>query len=153
METLIIIAIIGIVLFVLFHRSADKSAEKFANRPSVITNPSEDLFPNQKYAIVGLFASIQGASPITAYDEDVNKMVQSTIFSLGLSRAEVERYLQMSMSRNPERELNRIIDSLKEIRDKSYINMLYQKCIKIATISGDRETLAVVNLIFKELGM
>ena len=111
------------------------------------------MFPNQKYAIVGLFASIQGASPITAYDEDVNKMVQSTIFSLGLSRAEVERYLQMSMSRNPERELNRIIDSLKEIRDKSYINMLYQKCIKIATISGDRETLAVVNLIFKELGM
>ena len=75
METLIIIAIIGIVLFVLFRRSANKSAEKFANRPSVITNPSEDLFPNQKYAIVGLFATIQGTSPITAYDEEINKIV------------------------------------------------------------------------------
>ena len=153
METLIIIAIIGIVLFVLFHRSADKSAEKFANRPSVITNPSEDLFPNQKYALVGLFATIQGASPITAYDDDINKMVQSTIFSLGLSRSDVEHYLSVSMKRDPEREFCRIIDSLKEIRDKNYIRGLYEKCIEIANMTRDDDTIAVVNLTFKELGL
>lgn len=153
METLIIIAIIGIVLFVLFRRSANKSAEKFANRPSVITNPSEDLFPNQKYAIVGLFATIQGASPITAYDEEINKMVQSTIFSLGLSRSDVEHYLNVSMKRDPEREFGRIMDSLKEIRDKNYIRGLYEKCIKMARMTRNEDTLALMHQLANELGI
>lgn len=86
MEILIVIAAVLAVLSFLLHRSANKSEEKFANRPFVITNPAKDLFSHQKYAIVGLFATIQGASPITAYDDDINKMVQSTIFSLGYQR-------------------------------------------------------------------
>ena len=94
---LIIIAAIFAVLSFLLHRSANKAEQKFANRPSVIKNPAEDLFPNQKYAIVGLFATIQGASPITAFDDDINKMVQSTIFSLGLSRSDVEHYISVSL--------------------------------------------------------
>ncbi len=153
MEALIIIAAIFAVLSFLLHRSANKAEQKFANRPSVIKNPAEDLFPNQKYAIVGLFATIQGASPITAYDDDINKMVQSTIFSLGLSRSDVEHYLSVSMKRDPEREFCRIIDSLKEIRDKNYIRGLYEKCIKIANMTQDDDTIAVVNLTFKELGL
>lgn len=153
MEVLIIIAAIFAVLSFLLHRSANKAEQKFANRPSVIKNPAEDLFPNQKYAIVGLFATIQGASPITAFDDDVNKMVQSTIFSLGLSRSDVEHYISVSMKRDPEREFCRIIDSLKEIRDKNYIRGLYEKCIKIANMTRDDDTIAVVNLTFKELGL
>ena len=50
---------------------------------------------------------------------------------------------------NPERETHRMIDSLKEIRDKNYLRELYHKCHKIALIGGDRETIEVVNAIFK----
>lgn len=153
MEVLIIIAAIFVVLSFLLHRSANKAEQKFANRPSVIKNPAEDLFPNQKYAIVGLFATIQGASPITAFDDDINKMVQSTIFSLGLSRSDVEHYISVSMKRDPEREFCRIIDSLKEIRDKNYIRGLYEKCIKMARMTRNEDTLAIMHQLANELGI
>lgn len=153
MGILIVIATVLAVLSFLLHRSANKSEEKFANRPFVITNPAKDLFSHQKYAIVGLFATIQGASPITACNDDINKMVQSTIFSLGLSRADVEHYLSVSMKRDPEREFSRIIDSLKEIRDKRYIHELYEKCMKIARMTGDKDTLVVMHQLANELGI
>ena len=153
MEVLIIIAAIFAVLSFLLHRSANKAEQKFANRPSVIKNPAEDLFPNQKYAIVGLFATIQGASPITAFDDDINKMVQSTIFSLGLSRSDVEHYISVSMKRDPEREFCRIIDSLKEIRDKNYIRGVYEKCIKMARMTRNEDTLAIMHQLANELGI
>lgn len=153
MEVLIIIAAMFAVLSFLLHRSANKAEQKFANRPSVIKNPAKDLFPNQKYAIVGLFATIQGASPITAFDDDINKMVQSTIFSLGLSRSDVEHYISVSMKRDPEREFCRIIDSLKEIRDKNYIRGLYEKCIKMARMTRNEDTLAIMHQLANELGI
>ena len=80
-------------------------------------------------------------------------MVQSTIFSLGLSRADVEHYLSVSMKRDPEREVSRIIDSLKEIRDKRYIHELYEKCMKIARMTGDEDTLVVMHQLANELGI
>ena len=154
MGILFIIAVICAVAAILLHRSADKSEREFANRPFVIKDPSKDLFTNQKYAIVGLFALVQGASPLTAFDEDVSEMVQSVIFSLGLSRSDVERYMKNTMMSNPERGIHRIIDSLKEIRDKNYISELYYKCNKIALIGGDIETIEVIDVIFKkELGI
>ena len=64
MGILFIIAVICAVAAILLHRSADKSEREFANRPYVITNPAKDLFSNEKYAIVGLFALVQGASPV-----------------------------------------------------------------------------------------
>lgn len=153
MGILIVIAAVLAVLSFFLHRSANKAEQKFANRPSVIKNPAEDLFPNQKYAIVGLFATIQGASPITAFDDDINKMVQSTIFSLGLSRSDVEHYISVSMKRDPEREFCRIIDSLKEIRDKNYIRGLYEKCIKMARMTRNEDTLALMYQLANELGI
>lgn len=153
MGILFIIAVVGIVAAILLHKSADKTEQEFANRPYVITDPAKDLFTNEKYAIVGLFALVQGASPLTAFDEDISEMVQSIIFSLGLSKSDVEKILKNTMS-NPERGIHRMIDSLKEIRDKNYLRELYHKCHKIALIGGDSETIEVVNVIFKnELGV
>lgn len=148
----LVLAIVCIVLYFAFHRSADKLDAQFANRPATIVNPANDLFQNQKYAIVGLLAIVQGASPQSAFNEAVNQMVQSTISSLGLSKQEVERYLKVSMNHDVEREIDRIIYSLKEIRDRSYLASLYQKCLQIAKISGDYDTIEGTKEIFKELG-
>lgn len=153
MGILFILFIVCFAAFIFIRVSSEKSEREFANRPSVITNPAKDLYPNQKYAIVGLFAIVQGASPITAFDDSISEMVQSAIFSLGLSKSEVERCLKTTMGGDPERELNRIISSLKEIRDKNYINELRQKCVKIAKIGGDFETIEFVNDVFNELGL
>lgn len=148
MGILFILLVVCLVAMVLLRRSNEKSEREFANRPYVITNPAKDLFSNEKYAIVRLFALVQGASPLTAFDEDISEMVQSIIFSLGLSKSEVEWILKNTMS-NPERETHRMIESLKEIRDKNYLRELYHKCHKIALIGGDSETIEVVNAIFK----
>lgn len=148
---LLIIAAILFVACILLHRSADKEEEKFADRPTIITNPAKDLFTNEKYAIAKLLAFIQGASSTSAFDEEANKIVQSTIFSLGLSQGEVEKLLKNSMNHNPEDEMRRIFQSLDEIRDRNYLHGLYQKCFKVANISGDYDTIEMVRDIFKNL--
>lgn len=137
-------AVLAWVAYVWLNRSADKEKEQFVNRPSVILTPSKDLFVNQKYAVVGLLAYVQGASPISVYDEEANRIVQSTIFSLGLSLKEVEKYLKVSMNRNPEILCNRIFDSLSEIRDKKYLAELYKKSMRIARISGNTDCIDFV---------
>ena len=81
MGILIVLAVVLAAFSFWMYRSADKSEERFANRPSVITNPEKDLFSNQKYAIVKLLAFIQGASPLSAFNEEANRIAQSTIFS------------------------------------------------------------------------
>lgn len=153
MEILLIIAVVLAIASFYLHRNADNAKEQFKNRPNVITNPSQDLFTNQKYAIVGLLAFIQGASPLSAYDKEANQIVQSTIFSLGLSQPDVERYLKLAMTHAPEEHMNRLIDSLKEIRDRDFIKRLYDKSMRIANISGDKETKEIVSNIFSELGV
>ena len=44
----IILAVVFFIISVSLHNSADKQEEKFNNRPSIITSPSNDLFTNQK---------------------------------------------------------------------------------------------------------
>ncbi|MCI7313304.1 MAG: hypothetical protein MR541_03635 [Prevotella sp.] len=148
---LFIIAAVLLIACISLHRSADKIDEKFANRPTIITNPSKDLFINQKYAVVKLLAFIQGASSASAFDDEANKIVQSTIFSLGLSQSEVEKILKHSMNRNPDDEMRRIFQSLDEIRDRDYLRNLYQKCLKVANISGDYDTIEATKDIFRKL--
>ena len=97
MEILIVLAILLALFSFWIHKSADKSEEKFANRPFVITNPAQDLFVNQKYAIVKLLAFIQGSSLQSIYDEESCRIIECTIDSLGLSHKEVERILRSSM--------------------------------------------------------
>lgn len=149
---LIVLAVLCFVGYVLLHQNADKSESQFSNRTSSISDSSRDLFTNQKYAIVGLLAYIQGSTPKSAYNEEANNIVQSTIFSLGLSRSEVEKYLKVSMNRNPDEIILQIVDSLKEIRDRHYLENLYQKSLQIAKISGDTYCIETTNEIFRELG-
>ncbi len=151
MGILIVLAVVLAAFSFWMYRSADKSEERFANRPSVITNPEKDLFSNQKYAIVKLLAFIQGASPLSAFNEEANRIAQSTIFSLGLSQKEVEKVLRISMQRNPEQEIDRIFHSLDEIRDRDYLANLYRKCKVIANISADEDTIEAVDNLFQEL--
>lgn len=148
---LIFLALIGFIVYIFLHRSADKAEERFANRPCTIENPAKDLFTNQKYAIVKLLAFIQGASPVSAFDDEANKIVQSTIFSLGLSQDTVVKLLKVSMNHDAEREMQRIFRSLDEIRDRDYLRRLYRKCQTIAEISGDAATIAVTRELFKAL--
>lgn len=148
---LLIIAALILILSISLCRSADRDEERFANRPSIITNPAQDLFTNQKYAIIKLLAFIQGASPSSVFNDEANQITQSAIFSLGLSQSEVERILNHSMCHNPEQEIGRVVQSLSEIRDKNYLRDLYQKCIKIANVSGDYDTIEATKEIFREL--
>ena len=51
---LIILAVVFFLISMSLHNSADKQEAKFNNRPSTITSPSNDLFTNQKYAIINI---------------------------------------------------------------------------------------------------
>ncbi len=148
----ILAALMAVAAFAL-HRNADKSERKFANRPAVVTNPAKDLLTNQKYAIVKFLALVQGASPLSAFSDEANAIVQSTIQSLGLSRPEVERIVKVSMTHDPERELNRTLDSLAEIRDRNYLGDVFRKAMRIAQISQDTETIEGVRHVMNELGL
>ena len=119
----------------------------------MITNPATDLYINEKYAIVQLLIFVQGASSASAFDDEANRIVQSTIISLGLSKNQVVKFLQVSMGHNPDREIDRMIMSLKEIRDRDYLRGIYKKCLRIADISGDHDMRMVVNEIFRELNI
>lgn len=153
LEIVIILGIICLVGYIGLSLSADKKAEQFANRPAVITNPATDLYINEKYAIVQLLAFVQGASAASAFDDEANSIVQSTIISLGLSKNQVVKFLQVFMGHNPDREIDRMIMSLKEIRDRDYLRGIYKKCLRIADISGDHDMRMVVNEIFRELNI
>lgn len=150
---LIILGILGFIGAVSLKKNANKAAVQFTNRPTTIVNPEKDLFTNQKYAIVGILAFIQGASSQSAFDDEANRIIQNTISSLGLSRQEVEKYLRVSMNHSPEYQIDTIIGSLKEIRDHGYLVNLYQKCLKIARISGDNEIIEITKRVFNELGI
>ena len=151
MWILLVIGILGLIFSFWLHKSADKMGEKYNNRPTVITDPAKDLYTNQKYAIVGILCMIQGASQSSAYSEEANNIVWSTIFSLGLSRNDVEKYLRSTMNDSPQYIVRRIKDSLREIRDKQYLEDIYKKCSRIATISGDYEIKLLADDLFRGL--
>ncbi|WP_410061077.1 hypothetical protein [Alistipes putredinis] len=152
----LMILILGIILFVgcmVWCSNADKNAEELAERPTKITDPSTDLYINEKYAIVQLLFFVQGASAASAFDDEANRIVQSTIFSLRLPKRRAVKFIQVSMGHNPDREIDRMIMSLKEIRDRDYLRGIYKKCLRIADISGDYDMRMVVNEIFRELNI
>lgn len=151
MEVLFIIAIICFIGYIMLHRSADKMDERFANRPSVITNPRNDLAINQKYAIVALLAYTQGATERSAYSEQATNIVMSTAASLDLTKTQVEDFLQSSMGVNPDRCLDRMVASLREIRDRNYLKSVFSKAHEIAIISGDQETIDTLRDMYNDI--
>lgn len=152
---IVLYIIIGVVVYFIlrnfFMSWADAHEEKFANRPYVIADPSRDLFTNQKYAIVRLLAFVQGVSVETMLNHEVRQIMSSTLTTLEQSSEEIGKLLRNSLYHKPEHEIDSIIRSLDEIRDRQYLYQLYRKCFRIATISGDKEMVYVVNSIFHEL--
>ncbi len=145
---LIILAIVFILIYMSLHKSANKHEEKFNNRPTIITSPSNDLFTNQKYAIINILAYTQGANAISAYSDEANGILNQWLSKLGLSQVEAEKSIRLSMSFSPERSVQIIIDSMSEIRDKNFIRSVYRDADRIARISGDEETIDFVNDLF-----
>ena len=153
MAILFILAFVFLIGAIALHRSADRDERRFENRPSVITNPATDLFTNQKYAIMKIMIFLQGTSPLSAYDDEANRIVQETKDSMGLSAGEVTRLLMHSMDEDSETEVACIMDSLHEIRDKNFLGQFCRKCMRIAEISGNVEMMEVVRAMSKELGV
>ena len=106
---------------------------------------------DQKYAIISLLAFLQGASPQSAFNDEANKIVQSTISSLGLTKEEAEKHIKASMKRNPDQEIDKIMHALKEMQNPDSITDLQRKCMRIAEISGQAEMIEVVKNIFEEI--
>lgn len=153
MGYLLVVAAFFALLSFWMHRSADKSEAKFENRPMVISNPAVDLFKNEKYAIIKLFAFVQGASSRSAFNSEANALVGSVFSTLGLSQSEIAKYIELSMRRDSEREADRMMESLNEIRDRNYLRRLFDKAMRIAKISGEQDVIYVVERMINELGL
>lgn len=148
---LIILAIVLFIISVSLHNTANKQEAKFNNRPSVITSPSNDLFPNQKYAIINILAFAMGANPISAYSDEANEILNQWSSKLGLSKEDMERSIRVSMSYPPERSIQIIRDSLIEIRDKTFIRSVYRDVEHIAQISGGQDTIDFTKEMFNDI--
>ena len=79
------------------------------------------------------------------------QIVQSFLSSLGLSNEEAERMLKTSMNSDPDKEIDRAMNALKRIQHSDLITNLYQKCMRIAEISGQSEMVEIVDNIFDEI--
>ena len=148
---LIILAIVFFFISVSLHNSADKHEAKFNNRPSTITSPSNDLFTNQKYAIINILAFAQGANSVSAYSDEANRILNQWLSKLGLSQAEAEKAIRLSMSLPPERSIQIIRDSMVEIKDKAFVRSVYHDVERIAQISGDEDTVEFMKELFNDL--
>lgn len=115
--------------------------------PLKISNPATDLTLEQRYAIMGLIAFIQGFSPNSAYSEDANEIAESTASMLGLSFSQVASYLQSNRDNG-----TKLIRRLKSIRDRDFMDSIYTKCHTIARISLKIEAEEILDNIFKDLG-
>ena len=78
-------------------------------------------------------------------------IVQSVAQSLGLSKDDVASIVLNSMNNDPEQEIDKIMHGLSEIQDKNLVSELYSKSMRLAEISGDRETVGFVKRVFEEL--
>ncbi|MBQ2292027.1 MAG: hypothetical protein II248_07725 [Paludibacteraceae bacterium] len=145
---LIILAIVFMFICVSLHNKADKLEENFKNRPSIITSPANDLSTNQKYAIINILAFVQGANSVSAYSNEANDILNKWLSKLGLSKADAERSIRLSMSFSPEKSIRIITDSIAEIKDKAFVRSVYRDAERIAQISGDEDTIAFTNELF-----
>jgi len=148
---LIILAVVFFLISMSLHNSADKQEAKFNNRPSTITSPSNDLFTNQKYAIINILAFVQGANSISAYSDEANSILNQWCSKLGLTRTDVEKSIRHSMSLSPERSVQIIRDSMIEIRDKAFVRSVYRDVDRIAQISGDTDTIEFMKELFNDI--
>ena len=148
---LIILAIVFFFISVSLHNSADKQEEKFNNRPLTITSPSNDLFTNQKYAIINILAFAQGANSVSAYSDETNGILNQWLSKLGLSQVEAEKAIRLSMSLPPERSVQIIRDSMVEIKDKAFVRSVYHDVEHIAQISGDEDTIEFMKELFNDI--
>ena len=148
---LIILAIVFFFISVSLHNSADKQEEKFNNRPLTITSPSNDLFTNQKYAIINILAFAQGANSVSAYSDEANGILNQWLSKLGLSQVEAEKAIRLSMSLPPERSVQIIRDSMVEIKDKAFVRSVYHDVEHIAQISGDEDTIEFMKDLFNDI--
>ena len=148
---LIILAVVFFLIITSLHNSADKQEAKFKNRPSTITSPSNDLFTNQKYAIINILAFAQGANSISAYSDEANSILNKWCSKLGLTKTDVEKSIRHSMSLSPERSVQIIRDSMIEIKDKDFVKSVYHDVDRIAQISGDIETIEYIKELFNDI--
>ena len=148
---LIILAVVFFLISMSLHNSADKQEAKFNNRPSTITSPSNDLFTNQKYAIINILAFAQGANSISAYSDEANSILNKWCSKLGLTRTDVEKSIRHSMSLSPERSVQIIRDSMIEIKDKAFVRSVYRDVDRIAQISGDIDTIEFIKELFNDI--
>ena len=148
---LIILAVVFFLISMSLHNSADKQEAKFNNRPSTITSPSNDLFTNQKYAIINILAFAQGANSISAYSDEANSILNKWCSKLGLTKTDVEKSIRHSMSLSPERSVQIIRDSMIEIKDKAFVRSVYRDVDRIAQISGDIETIEYIKELFNDI--
>jgi len=148
---LIILAAVFFLISMSLHNSADKQEAKFNNRPSTITSPSNDLFTNQKYAIINILAFVQGANSISAYSDEANSILNQWCSKLGLTRTDVEKSIRHSMSLSPERSVQIIRDSMIEIRDKAFVRSVYRDVNRVAQISGDTDTIEFMKELFNDI--
>lgn len=148
---LIILAVVFFLISMSLHNSADKQEAKFNNRPSTITSPSNDLFTNQKYAIINILALAQGANSISAYSDDANSILNKWCSKLGLTKTDVEKSIRHSMSLSPERSVQIIRDSMIEIKDKAFVRSVYRDVDRIAQISGDIDTIEFMKELFNDI--
>ena len=149
---LIILAVVFFrIISTSLHNSADKQEAKFKNRPSTITSPSNDLFTNQKYAIINILAYAQGANYISVYSDEANSIVDKWFSKLGLTKTDVEKSIRHSMSLSPERSVQIIRDSMIEIKDKAFVRSVYRDVDRIAQISGDIETIEFIKELFNDI--
>ena len=148
---LIILAVVFFLISMSLHNSADKQEAKFNNRPSTITSPSNDLFMNQKYAIINILAFAQGANSISAYSDEANSILNKWCSKLGLTKTDVEKSIRHSMSLSPERSVQIIRDSMIEIKDKDFVRSVYRDVDRIAQISGDIDTIEFMKELFNDI--
>lgn len=148
---LIILAVVFFLISMSLHNSADKQEAKFNNRPSTITSPSNDLFTNQKYAIINILAFAQGANSISAYSDEANSILNKWCSKLGLTKTDVEKSIRHSMSLSPERSVQIIRDSMIEIKDKAFVRSVYHDVDRIAQISGDIDTIEFMKELFNDI--
>lgn len=148
---LIILAVVFFLICMSLHNSADKQEAKFNNRPSTITSPSNDLFTNQKYAIINILAFAQGANSISAYSDEANSILNKWCSKLGLTKTDVEKSIRHSMSLSPERSVQIIRDSMIEIKDKAFVRSVYRDVDRIAQISGDIDTIEFMKELFNDI--
>lgn len=148
---LIILAVVFFLIRMYLYNSADKEEAKFNNRPSTITSPSNDLFTNQKYAIINILAFAQGANSISAYSDEANSILSKWCSKLGLAKTDVEKSIRHSMSLSPKRSVLIIRNSMIEIKDKAFVRSVYRDVDRIAQISGDIDTIEFMKELFNDI--